>query len=224
MAADTLRLFLLHSVLFPGQSMQLVVFEPRYHQLVRECLDAGEPFGVALIREGPEVGGAAVPFSVGTTARIRRANPLPDGRVALEVEGERRFRVLQTHADRPYTWADVEYLDEASFDEDGGRNGDADAPGLEAARAAYRELVRVRHAGAGEYERTISVPATPGALADAIGALQLGSARQRQRVLEAETALTRLERAYELLQRSAIGVRRQADRAIADRMRGPRLN
>ena len=213
----TLRLFLLQSVLFPGQSLQLVVFEPRYHQLVRECLDSHEPFGVALIREGPEVGGPAVPCSVGTTARIVHARPLPDGRVALEVTGERRFRILATHTDLPYVSADVEYpadLEGASVL----------AAELERVRHAYREVVRLRQAAAGEYEREIAAPGTPAALADAVGALQLNSAAARQRVLEADDPATRLQRAAELLERATPRVRRQSERAIADRVRGPRLN
>ncbi len=217
MTTEPLRLFLLHSVLFPGQTMQLVVFEPRYHQLVRECLESGEPFGIALIREGPEVGGTAVPYSVGTTARIKRATPLPDGRTALEVVGEQRFRIVETHHDRTYAWADIEYVGEGS-------GATPLGIALEQARETYRELVRLRQAGAGEYERAIKVPDDAGALADAVGALQIGSAGQRQRILEAEDPATRLERAWELLQRSATGVRRQSARAIEDRIRGPRLN
>lgn len=216
-SSPTLRLFLLHSVLFPGQDLQLVVFEPRYHQLVRECLDADEPFGVALIREGPEVGGAATPYEVGTTARIRRAQPLPDGRVALEVVGERRFRVLATHADRPYVTADVDY----PADIEGSVMPE---PQLERVRDAYREVVRLRHAGSGEYERNIRVPTTPAALANAVGALQLGSAGQRQRILDADDPCTRVLRAGQLLNYASPAVRRQSERAVADRLRGPRLN
>lgn len=213
----TLRLFLLHTVLFPGQELQLVVFEPRYHQLVRECLDADEPFGVALIREGPEVGGTATPHEVGTTARIRRAQPLPDGRAALEVVGERRFRILATHADRPYVGADVEY----PADVEGSLLPEAQ---LERVRVVYREVVRLRQAATGEYERHIRVPSTPAALANAVGALQLGSGAQRQRILEADDPCTRVLRAGQLLDYASTGVRRQSQRAVADRVRGPRLN
>ncbi|MEX2372401.1 MAG: LON peptidase substrate-binding domain-containing protein, partial [Dehalococcoidia bacterium] len=56
---DRLRLFPLRTVLFPGMALSLQVFEERYRVLVAECLEADEPFGVVLIREGPEVGGAA---------------------------------------------------------------------------------------------------------------------------------------------------------------------
>lgn len=213
----TLRLFLLHSVLFPRQELQLVVFEPRYHELVRACLESGEPFGVALIREGPEVGGPAVPYSVGTTAHIQHARPLPDGRVALEVRGGVRFRILATHDDRPYVWADVEYPDDIE-------DTALLAIEVERIRAAYREVVRLRQAGAGEYERNIEAPSDPGALADAIGALKLGSSAQRQRILESDDPCTRLMRAGELLSRALVGVQRQSERAVADRVRGPRLN
>lgn len=194
-----------------------MVFEPRYHQLVRECLAEGEPFGVALIREGPEVGGPAIPYSVGTTAGIKRAQPLPDGRVALEVVGGRRFRILSTHTDQPYVSADVDYPPDLE--------GSVLLPAeLDRVRTAFREIVRLRQAGAGEYEREIKVPLEPAPLANAVGALQLGSAAQRQRVLESDDPCTRALRAGELLARSSAAVRRQSERAVADRVRGPRLN
>src|SRR5690606_7127599 len=96
-----LRLFPLRMVLFPGMALPLQVFEERYRTLVAECLAAREPFGVALIREGTEVGGAAAPFSVGCTARIQRVSPTRDGRLAVTAVGERRFRIVQTYEDRP---------------------------------------------------------------------------------------------------------------------------
>ena len=66
-----LRLFPLNTVLFPGAVLNLHVFEPRYKQLVSECLEEGAPFGVSLIREGDEAGDPAVsPYEVGTTAEI----------------------------------------------------------------------------------------------------------------------------------------------------------
>jgi Lon protease-like protein len=213
-----LRLFLLNTVLFPGQTAQLVVFEPRYHQLVRECLESGEPFGIALIRSGPEVGGPATPFSTGTTARIQHANPLPDGRTALEVLGERRFVITSTVDDQPYPSATVEYLPD----------GD-DAPAvpegaLAHAAALYREVLRQREVATGQYERAVETPATAGALAGAIGALGLGPAAERQRVLEAEDAGVRLARATQILEAVLPNVRQQARRAVSDRTGGPKLN
>jgi Lon protease-like protein len=48
----TLRLFPLNTVLFPRAVVSLHVFEERYRMMIAECLDAGEAFGVVLIRDG----------------------------------------------------------------------------------------------------------------------------------------------------------------------------
>ena len=99
---SSLPLFPLNTVLFPGQLLPLHIFEPRYRQMIQECLPTGKPFGVVLIREGEEVGETAEPYDVGTTARIVQVEPLPDGRMNILCVGEARFRIRQTHADRPY--------------------------------------------------------------------------------------------------------------------------
>ncbi len=65
-----LALFPLHAVLFPGGRLALRVFEKRYRDMVSACLKREDVFGVCLIRAGREVGAAAEPYPVGTTARI----------------------------------------------------------------------------------------------------------------------------------------------------------
>ena len=57
----TLPLFPLHTVLVPGASLGLRVFEPRYLDLVRECGRSGGTFGICLITEGEESGAPAAP-------------------------------------------------------------------------------------------------------------------------------------------------------------------
>lgn len=96
MAALDLPLFPLRTVLFPGGDLRLRVFEPRYLDLIRQCSRDGSPFGVALILEGLEAGGPALPAAVGTTARIVDFYTLPDGLLGLRCVGESRFRVRQT--------------------------------------------------------------------------------------------------------------------------------
>ena len=91
-------LFPLHTVLFPGMALPLHIFEPRYRRMVHACLTSREPFGVVLIRAGREVGGPAVPYHIGTLARIRHVEHLPDGRMNIEAVGEQRFRLLQLYA------------------------------------------------------------------------------------------------------------------------------
>lgn len=100
--SSQLPLFLLNTVLFPGQVLPLHIFEPRYRQMIAECSYANRPFGIVLIRSGQEVGSIAVPHDVGTTAKIVQTEKLPDGRVNILCVGDARFRVLETNTDKPY--------------------------------------------------------------------------------------------------------------------------
>ena len=54
---ETLPIFPLNTVLFPGAPLPLRIFEPRYREMLKRCLDGGRRFGVVLIKSGPEVGG-----------------------------------------------------------------------------------------------------------------------------------------------------------------------
>jgi Lon protease-like protein len=207
--ADRLRLFPLRTVLFPGQTLSLVVFEPRYRQLVRECLDAGEPFGIALIREGVEVGGPAIPHAIGTTARIRDVTRLDDGRLQLEVIGERRFRIVALFDDRPYLSAEVEY----PVDESPEVRPDL----IEEARERYRQVVRLRDTAAGEFQRTIEAPATLHGLADAVGSLGFASVVERQRLLESTDTQRTMRAVTEVLGAAIESMHAQAAEAVAAR-------
>jgi Lon protease-like protein len=100
-------MFPLESVLIPGALLPLHVFEPRYRQLVRDCVAADGTFGVVLIARGSEVGGGDVRTDVGTLARIIRVEELPDGRYVLMAVGVRRVRVEAWLSDDPYPRAEV---------------------------------------------------------------------------------------------------------------------
>jgi Lon protease-like protein len=101
-----------HVVLFPGVPLTLHIFEERYRLMIERCLEQSSPFGVTLIRQGPEVGGEAVPHSVGTTATIRDSVRLEDGRYYLTAVGQRRFRIQYIAQRQPYLLASVVYLPE----------------------------------------------------------------------------------------------------------------
>ena len=90
---EKIPLFPLNAVLFPGAFLPLRVFEPRYTDLVSECLHASTGFGISLIREGREVGEAAKCFDIGTYAEIVDWHREEDGLLGIVVKGERRFRV-----------------------------------------------------------------------------------------------------------------------------------
>lgn len=95
-AGETVPLFPLGTVLFPGMRLPLRIFEPRYMDMAKACLKHEAAFGVCLIREGEEVGAPAVPEPVGCLARIREWDMEQLGILKVRAEGEERFRLVRT--------------------------------------------------------------------------------------------------------------------------------
>lgn len=93
-------LFPLHTVLFPGGPLALRIFEPRYLDMVSECLRNEQPFGVCLIQSGNEAGVAASPHLTGTFARIVDWQSGDDGLLSISARGEQRFHVQETRVER----------------------------------------------------------------------------------------------------------------------------
>jgi uncharacterized protein len=91
-------IFPLGTVLYPGGTLPLKIFEQRYIEMTKTCLRDERPFGVCLIREGREVGNPAVPESVGCLATIERWDMPQLGLFHLVARGGDRFRLLETRA------------------------------------------------------------------------------------------------------------------------------
>ena len=96
---SSLPLFPLASVLFPDGVLALRVFEVRYLDMVRKCHQTGAPFGVVSLTQGNEVRRAGAPdeqfHDVGTLAVIEQlASPQP-GLITLVCKGTERFRITQ---------------------------------------------------------------------------------------------------------------------------------
>lgn len=83
----------------PGGLLPLRIFEPRYLDMVRDCLRAQTGFGVCLVREGTEVGRAAIPYPYGTQVKIVDWDQGSNGLLQITVEGEQKFRIVDTHVD-----------------------------------------------------------------------------------------------------------------------------
>jgi Lon protease-like protein len=184
---ETLRLFPLNTVLFPGAVLNLHVFEERYRRMIAECLDANEAFGVVLIRDGQEAGDPDVmPHDVGTTAEISEVTPLPAGCYYISTTGGRRFRIERIVSREPYLMAQVEFLDDAENDED------ARASELtHRVLREFREYVRLLVAFSGNASE-VDVPHDPVDASYVVGdALQVADAL-KQRLLELRTAEARL--------------------------------
>ena len=89
----SIPLFPLNTVIFPEGEIQLRLFEPRYIDMVSECLRQNVGFGVCLIKEGEEAGEAAEFFPMGTYVKIINWDQMEDGLLGITVQGERRFKV-----------------------------------------------------------------------------------------------------------------------------------
>ena len=94
-AVQEVFVFPLNTVLFPDGLLPLRVFEQRYIEMTKACLRDDRPFGVCLIREGKEVGQAAVPEPVGCLARIVNWEMPQLGVFQLLARGEERFRIRE---------------------------------------------------------------------------------------------------------------------------------
>ena len=89
-----LPLFPLNTVLFPGGPLRLRIFEPRYLDMLSRCMRENADFGVALITEGKEAGGAARTVQIGTSAHVVDFERLEDGLLGITAHGERKFSIV----------------------------------------------------------------------------------------------------------------------------------
>jgi uncharacterized protein len=105
-----LPMFPLQSAFLPGEDLPLQIFEPRYAELVRDCMRDNNPrFGVVLISQGREVGGGDVRCDIGTVARITECvEAAGSGRFVLSCRTAERIRVCEWLPDNPYPRAVVE--------------------------------------------------------------------------------------------------------------------
>lgn len=212
----TLPLFPLQVVLFPFSLLPLQVFEERYKQMLHDCLQADSRFGVALIKEGAEVGEPAVPHTIGTIARIRRVTPMEEGRFGVLAMGERRFQIQEVIQWKPYEKARVRMLEEVAGDPP------PTPEEIEVVRERVGPFLRSILGLRGGWTRTVEAPSGPIDLSFFIASVIRNDTQVRQRILEAPTARERLAMLGSILEED-----RQANlEAMRDRflLKGIRLN
>lgn len=186
----TVPVFPLNTVLFPGVTAPLHIFEKRYRNLVNDLLAMPDPaarvFGVVAIREGYEVGdhGVQSAHRVGTLVQLTGVQPYDDGRFDIEVTGRQRLRMSSMDTSGPYFRAEVELLSDA--DEPGAREEATRALG---AFHAYRTQLSEMRGGP---VLTGDLPSDPAYLSYALAATCLLTLRERQALLEADSARERL--------------------------------
>jgi Lon protease-like protein len=194
---EQLPLFPLGTVLFPGLMLPLHLFEERYRLLLRDLLDRPEPrrFGIIAIEFGHEVGAGAARrlAEVGCVAELHGVTALEDGRFDIVTVGGRRFRRGAVDDSLPYLRTDAELLpDEAGPDPE---------PHAGLVTRLF-QLYRHRLAATGaEVAEPLELPADPVKLSYFVAAAVVLDFSEKQRLLEAEDATSRLRLEEELLLR-----------------------
>ena len=105
-------LFPLGIVLLPTERVPLHIFEPRYQELIGECLDTDEEFGLVYAdEEGVR--------EVGTLAHVTEVlERFDDGRLTILVEGGVRFRVEALTRGRSFMTAEIDEVEDDAVDID----------------------------------------------------------------------------------------------------------
>ena len=212
--SEMLPLFPLSTVLFPGMRLPLHVFEQRYRELVADLLKRPEPrqFGVIAIRKGRETGtsGVAALHEIGCVATLRQAEPREDGRYDLLTVGVKRFRLLGLDRSLPYLRAEIELLP----DETG--EAAAAARATEQVQAAFRRYLNALADRGGGVISVSDLPDEPLLLSYIVGAAMIIDLPDRQALLAAPDALTRLVAERSLLVREIGILRATASRPAPD--------
>src|SRR5712692_10377789 len=197
--SETLPLFPLGTVLFPGLLLPLHIFEDRYRRLVRDLLAAPEPrqFGVIAIRKGRETGvdGIQALHEIGCTAALRQVRELEDGRYDVVTVGTRRFRLASLDDSKPYLQGQVDLLAEETGEQ---------AAAAEAARVVRDAFRAYLNALAERGVTQISAPELPDdpvTLSYLVGASMIIELSDRQTLLAEPDALHRLAAERALLSR-----------------------
>lgn len=147
-------IFPLSTVLFPTGDMALNIFEERYRIMVEELLESGGVFGVILILRGEEVGGSAVPHSIGTTANIIEHSKNPDGGYALRVQGRSKFKLVRMLEDQPYPSGEIEFFPESGYQEP-----DLLGSAIDRVRHVFSDYVRLSLALTDQWAEGVDLPA-----------------------------------------------------------------
>jgi Lon protease-like protein len=202
--AETVPLFPLGTVLLPGASLPLHIFEPRYRQLTVDLVTGAVPgrsFGVIAVKQGLD--SVEETHDIGCTAVLREARRLPDGRFDIVTRGEKRFRLLDIdNTSAPYLVGSVEWVP------------DGDPPAehsmlmpmlARSAREAHRQYCWAawRHGDCEEPKEDVDVAA----LAHLLAADCLLTLEDRQALLEECDPVGRLRLVRTLLLREAAFLR-----------------
>ncbi len=142
---NLLPLFPLDLVLLPGAPLPLHIFEPRYKEMISECVEEKKPFGVVRASDEGVAG-------VGCTAEIVSVTKkYDDGRMDILARGVDRFEVLEVNEERAFLRAEISLIQD---EEKGGEPARAESPLIEQAVRLHAEIVKLAGAELAELDQT----------------------------------------------------------------------
>ena len=195
---NEIGLFPLNLVLLPGEQAPLHVFEPRYRELIGECLAENEEFGLVLADEDGI-------REVGTRAGVIEVlEQFDDGRLNVVVQGRERFRLVELTEGRSFTTAEVEEIDD--------EGDDPTEEEVEQCLAAYDRVVEAAEADLEDLDLAAD------SIAFQIAARVDFGTEIKQGLLELRSERERVLRLAPMLNQAADAVKR--DREIRDRASG----
>lgn len=196
-------LFPLDLVLFPEMEIPLHIFEPRYRLMVQRCLRENTPFGIVLLgNENPQTGKADF-ARVGCLARIVESEPLEGGRLNIQIVGEQRFRVLDTHENQPYWSGLIELL------EDDPASMASWQPLVESATEALKDYLTLQLRRAGKKVSGFRLPTDPVLLSFTASCVLPIANTDKQSFLELTDTPSRLLAARDVLRRAALQLEKE---------------
>jgi Lon protease-like protein len=109
-------------VLFPGVQRPLLIYEPRYREMVADALKGNRIIGTVLLRPGFEASYEGRPpiYGIGCAGVLEDYEQMPDGRYAILLRGLTTFRVVSEDQRKPYRLARVEAIPESLEDDERG--------------------------------------------------------------------------------------------------------
>lgn len=176
-------------VLLPGGLLPLHVFEPRYRELTRYCLEGNRPIGIARLRAAGRTAGAPPVYQHLGVGRIMCFEELADGRFLLLLRGMTRAVIEHEH---PQTRAFRQVTARRLTD----RDADPEALGsLHQQLVALCDRLAMLLDKGGRQLRELACGDAPGACADAVAAALMMDADERQELLEQTDPHARLQAA-----------------------------
>jgi Lon protease-like protein len=178
-------------VLFPHTLLPLHVFEPRYREMVRDCLAGDRRLATALLRPGWESDyyGRPPVFPIAGAGEIIQHEELADGRFNILLRGTMRVGILQElPAEQSYRVVRARPLPDRY--PTGGQ--DVLAPRIERLKVFYLRLLAEVQKGQGEVAKIFSGVKDPGIISDRMAGAAIPDAEIRQQVLEAVDVSARL--------------------------------